>query len=1683
MDREDALEPPMPKESLVRSRERYDILLDLAAGIDSWSAWRLAADRLTSAGRYGQAYAAAWRALRMADLPRDRASSMDLFTKLLIAEGNVDEALTVLADAQALQASDLRESWRKAVEDRVSIRVTDVVVDVEAPSPRACLVLSHTLPTPLPVRIEDYVRVGAGHDLALRAAGNRICLSGLQFGAQVPVTLLAGLPGEKGAKLRSDVERTTTLTAREARLLFGNGTYVLPRVGDETVPLRSVNLDQAALTLYRVPDRGLVPFLKSGMDQSNLNRWAEDNLMGNLGAKVWQGTVSIEDSKNADVTTLVPVRDMLPQTEPGLYALVATEVEEEDSAARWQENQTQWLLISDLGLMTLAGEDGLHVFVHSLAEASARRGVALRLVARNNAVLAETVSDDRGYAAFSAALINGEGGNSPAALVAETGTGDYGFVKLTGPALDLSDRGAEGRVSSGPLDAFFYTERGIYRPGGTVRMTALLRDYGAVAVPGMPLTLKIIRPDGVEALKELITGDATGSFAFDYPLSPGARTGQWRVSLHADHEQESVGGGRFMVEDFVPERIAATVETAQEALTGGEPLEALIRADFLYGAPGSNLKGDLNVTLAVDPAPFGDYRRFSFGMVQDDFSRTLLGNRPFVTGPEGTARVEMSAFDVPDTTKPLVARLVAEVRDVGGRPVSAVTALPVRTRALFLGLRALHDGAFEREKPAELEAVALDRGGNAVAGRALTAVWVREQHYFNWYQQGGRWRYRADSYDEVIAEEAVESRADGTVPLSRLLPAGRYRLDLMANEGTPAGSLRFHVGWWSGTASPDVPDALELTLESNALTGGGTMKGFIKAPFAGKALLAVVGERLLATKTIALDEDGSRFELKVGDDWGAGAHLLVTALRPGAGDISRLPVRATGVAWVSIDREARTRTVRMDPPETALPKSSVTIPLRLEGPVPKGPVKVTVAAVDEGILRLTRYQTPDPEGFYFDPRGFGYDIRDIYGRLIRSEEGTRGTIRSGGGFEEMVVSGMRTTADDASGNRFAAIARVTRAVSLIRRDVAFDRRGRASVTLDLPDFTGRLRLMAVAHGLEVVGSGEDTLVVRTPVVAELLLPRFLAPGDEATATLSLQNLSGKDTRVDVALSPDSAALELVGISGPVALADGERKDLPVTVRGVAPGTSGVALRVGGRGLPTIERHWDISVRAAWPYATEKTRLALAPGEAGSFEPLGDNRYLPGTVERRLTVSSRPNLEAGRLLEALYGYSYRCSEQLVSRAFPALYHAPLDRLYSLPVDRTDAQTMVDRAIMRLLDRQKSNGSFGVWSVRGSSNSWLDVYVADFLIRAREAGYTVGEASTDLSLARLKRMVSRRGESNAHYNAYAFYVLARLGEVSASEVRYFADQFADKLNTPIALAQTAAALQFTGEEARAQALFVRAVRSTRRAGVYHGDYGTDLRHRAAVAALIAEARPSAETLAALADQLEGDVGTDQWLSTQEMSWLARAAAAYAGEGDSRLMFTLNGRKVSAEQGMWTGRMTDPDAAIALENRGETAIRALRLVRGVPASPPAPEANGFRIERTYFDMDGNPVSPDAVPRNSRLVVRLSVTVTENAVRDPLVVDMLPAGFEIETTEMSGIGFLRNLASTEFTDARDDRFVAALKTHGRASGNSKPHVLAYVVRAVTPGAYTLPGPFVEDMYLPQYRAQGQAATMLVED
>lgn len=1578
------------------------------------------------------------------------------------------------------------EAPRAAPEVSTRFEYLRYAADIEGDAPRLCLTFSG----PLDPSVDYSAYLDINEPVALNVEGARLCIGGLSFGQSRTLTLREGLPSADGRRLETEETETLSFAARPAYVGFAGTGVILPRVDADGVAIETVNVDAVRVTVTRVTDRALAfRQITSGFNASSGDwYWLDyDEQPREAGSPVWQGEMDTPGSANALTTTVFPLAETIGTLRPGAYFLRAENLAEIDTD-RYGEyaRAARWLIVTDLAFTAYRGRDGIDAIVRSLQSAQPQAGVEVQLIARSNEVLATARSDARGRVRFGEALVSGREGDAPRLLMAYGPDGDFAVLDLARAPVDLSTQPVDGRDRAEGADGFIWLDRGIYRPGETIHASAMVRDGEGRALNDRPGTMALYAPNGL-ALEEVRFERAAqaGAVFHDFELPREAARGRWRLSVSVDGVGE-VASRTLSVEDFVPQRVALTLTADTETpIRAGQTRMVETFTRFLYGAPGAGLRLRGSARIQPDPNPFPAYAGFRFGRHDERFAEEVIDLPETLTDGQGNAAMPVAPGRAGrDSSLPLRARAIITVEEPGGRAVSDDVRIPYRPRARYVGIRmAGDDDTVRRGQSTRLSLIGVGADGAALA---MEANWrlIRTDWQYDWYRtDNGEWRWRRSR--RVVPIESGLVRLDGESPASVETPAldwGDYTL-IVSADGEDLASF----GFWSGYGGrPEdgeaAPDRVRLSGPSAAPQTGETARVSIFAPYAGQAELVVATDRVILSRTLEVAEGSTDVDLPVSADWGAGAYVMVSVFTPRDAVTRPTPRRAVGVMYVPVNVENRTFELALDAPARISPRERFDLTVQASGGPAREEAWVTVAAVDEGILLLTGFTSPDPAGWFFGKARLGVDLLDDYGRLLDPNQGPAAPVRSGG--DQIGAAGLSVVP--------------TRTVALFSGPVRLDAQGRARVSLDIPDFNGELRLMAVVWSATGVGAASQPLTVRDDVPSELILPRFLAPGDVASATLTLDNIDGAPGDYQVALSAEGP----VSFETPAfaqSLTAGQRTDRAVTLSAArSPGIAALTLAVTGPDGETVSHNYPIEVRPAFLPMTSITRRILRPGE--SWQPSSDALagFAPESGTLRLSVSATP-IDTAAIYAALSGYPYGCTEQLVSRALPLLYAGQLAGLSGADAP-ADADDVVRRAIEAVLARQSEDGAIGLWRIGdGQASPWLGAYATDFLMRASQAGYSVPRAALARALDALVPVA--RGDLwqaygydssapdqrwsrdtaerlNHRSTAYASYLLARAGRGDRARLRYLHDEMLRQIESPLARAQIGAGLASIGDRARA----VSALDSAVSVLGYNnpGDwYQTPVRDLAGVTALVAEAGIE-DRVEDLVARLARDLPEAPRMTTQEQAHVLMAARAFAGDAQA---LSLEWRGATVE-----GRSVTIDAAQLaaggeLTNRGQQPVWVTAFARGVPVEAPGEASEGLQVERAMTDRRGNAVDTSAIRRGDQIIVSLTILPEQTRAMPLIVADLLPAGFEIEgilrpsdAGETGPYAFLGPLAYTQVAEARDDRFIAAINTTGR-----EPFRVAYMVRAVTPGRYTHAGTVVEDMYRPDVFARSQAGQVII--
>ena len=1361
-------------------------------------------------------------------------------------------------------------------------------------------------------------------------------------------------------------------------------------------------------------------------------------------------------------------------------------------------------LVTDLGLLVKTNADaGQHVFVHSIATGEPVSGAGVRLLGKNGLPVLTATTDAQGHAALASAK-DFERGREPTVFVVRHGT-DATFMpyrrddrRLTWSGFDIGgERTTEGDAER--LRAALHTDRGLYRPGETARLFGIVRRGDFESAPGAPIEMRITDARGNTALETRVALPDDGLLTWDFETRPESPTGVYRASVHLVHEdggRQSLGDTSFRVEEYQPDRLrihAAIVEqvadTPDEAPSLREvpgrawlrPASHLARVTLhnLFGTPaqGRRVKGSVRLT-PVSPN-FAEHAGFVF---TDPFRDPLttpkavtLELEETTTGADGVATLP---FDIGQYDNGIY-RLVLDAEGFeagGGRGVKALAGTFVSAARALVGFRT--DGALDfvtLDSARTARFLAIDRDLDPVALEGLQSVLVERRHVSALVEQpNGRFAYQSVPKETELERTAFALPAEGadmTLPTSR---PGRFAIDIVDAGNRRLSRLEFAVAGTANVAGNLERDAeLDLKLDRREYAPGDEILLEVTAPYAGTGLVTIERDRVHAFRWFRTETNNALARIRVPEELEGNAYVNVAFVRDIDSEEIFVSPLSYAVAPFAVDRASRRLDIDLAVPDLVRPGDALTV-----GYTASEPARLVLFAVDEGILQVADYDTPDPLEVYLRKKALRVDTHQMVDLILPDYDVLRSAAAPGGGDLARLLGANLNPFRRRSEPPVVYWSGILEADSEQRE-----------VAIDIPDyFNGELRVMAVGVAAARLGARAEPVTVRGRIVLTPSLPLAAAPDDVFDVAVGVANhVEGSGEGAEVTVFAE--ALERLsaddGSERAVAVAEGDEGRALFRMRASdSPGAASVTF-AGRVNDVSVERRATLSVRPATAFQTTVDAGFEADGQAKVILP---RRLHEAFADRRVTASASPLALADGLLKYLKTFPHACTEQIVSKAFPQL---GLLEAEAGGVDRQDYRALFRDTIALLRPRQNADGGFLFWSTSRESAAFPSVYVAHFLTDARELGMPVPD---DLYARSGDYLLRIAGGPDAHApfdlatartRAYAIYLLTRRGRVTTNYLNALQESLevgaADEWRSGLASAYMAASHALLRNDVLANELIegYPLGESSRP----DADFDTGLGRDAVYVHLLARHFP--ERMARLdgdaVRRLVAPVFEDRF-NTLSAAYTVLALGAIHRHLEARGELSPPAITAQAADGP-----VEVDVAPGVFARASLPVSVERLdISGAAPGgiyytasesgfdvevPTERMAEGIELDRIYLDADGEPV--ERIRVGDELMVRLRVRSTGGLVRNVSVTDLLPGGFEIVTESVR-----RHYGawSSDYLDVREDRLVYY------GSFGERMVELRYRVKATSPGEFAAPAAHAAAMYHRGVRGRSDAGRLVVE-
>ncbi len=1501
------------------------------------------------------------------------------------------------------------------------------------------------------------------------------------------LTITKNLRGKIGGVLKEDYSSSVAFGELEANISFTNSKAVyLSKKGGKNIEVQLTSVPKVKLIISKIYENNLLMAQRYGYyPQETRARHASydgegdyegdyyedygaDALLGDVIYEKEIDTRSLPKSGAGRLLNFSQFEDRLPDFK-GVYHVVIRSTED-----YWVKD-SRFISLSDLGLIAKEGQDKIYVFINSLKTASPMDRVNIAVYSTNNQLIGTGASNAQGVAevAYSKKEFSGF---KPAMVIAKTAD-DFNYLPFNNTRVNISrfEVGGKRNNPSG-LDAFVYAERDIYRPGEKVNFSVVIRDRDWKTPGDIPLKMKFLMPNGKELKSFRKNLNEEGSVEGSIDITTSAITGSYTLEVYTSNDV-LLAAKSFSIEEFVPDRIRVNAKLDKAFLRPGETANLSISAVNFFGPPAANRNYETEIQVKqkyFSPEKFADYD-FSLANQKTFFDKIVRQGK---TDAEGNAAEKFDVSADYANMGALQASFYTTVFDETGRPVSRAASTDIFTQDVFFGVKRDWYYYYPLNQPVKFQLAAVNKDGNAANATARIEV-IKHEYKTILAKSGSYFRYQSQQDDKLMIESQVNV-GNNTVYTYVPRSPGDYEIKVYRPGANTYVSRRFYsYGSWGLTNSSfEVSNEgnIEIEPDKKSYFTGENITAHFKTPFNGKMLVTMETDHVVSYQYVDVSNRNAKVDFKVDGKHVPNVYITATLIKPH--EVSDIPLTvAHGFQSVKVEDKGRKIHVEI------LAKKSVRSRTKQKVTVKAAAGSyVTLAAVDNGVLQVSDFKTPDPYNYFYQKKALQVTAYDLYPLLFAE---VRAKLSSTGGDGDLEM--------DKRVNPMPA--KRVKVVSYWSGIKKANGSGEADFEFDIPQFSGELRLMAVSYKGQSFGGAENTMTVADPIVISTALPRFLSPGDTVTVPVTISNTTDRSANVTAAITTEGAVKIVGGTNQTVALnAKSEGRAVFSVVADPSIGIAKVVINVNGLG----EKFTDATEISVRPPSTLQKVTGSGSVNGGSTQKIniGLSDFIPGSVDYNLVVSRSPALELGEHLRYLVQYPYGCTEQTVSAAFPQLYYGDMADLMQLnKQNKMNANSNILEAIRKIKMRQLYNGAVTLWDGGGTEDWWTTIYAAHFLLEAKKAGFDMDNSLLETMLGYINNRLKNKELITYYYNrdqnkkiapkevAYGLYVLALANRSNVPAMNYY------KANPAILALDSryllSAAYATAGDKKSFTAMLPSSFSGEESVPQTGGSYYSDVRDEAIALNALIDADPGNAQIPVMVKHVSDKLKSRRWLSTQERAFaflaLGKMARA-ANTANVTAEIKVNGKTIAkVDAGQWRGDMGAlKDTNVEIVTKGTGRLYYFWQAEGISASGAYKEEDSYlKVRKRFYDRFGNPVTGTTFKQNELIIIGITLERSfSSAVENVVITDLLPAGFEIEnprTKEIPGMDWIKDGATPTALDVRDDRI------HFFVDADNNKQTYYYAVRAVSPGQYKM-GPVSADaMYNGEYHSYNGAGIIRV--
>ena len=1497
-------------------------------------------------------------------------------------------------------------------------------------------------------------------DLRVSVNGRYLSLTGdFQPGRQYRITVPETVLAQDGRTLGEAMSARVDVPDCDTELDFKHSRGFLTPHGQLALDMKAVNVEAVEIGIWQVHANNLVHHLH-GANMSTISRRSLDK------------TISLDSAHNELQDLSLDLKSLIKR-QAGIYRVEA------HATNTWWAYDRALVAVTDLAITAKTARNGSLVWVTSLQSGRPVPDVSIKALTYNNQLLAETRTDEQGIARLGYASDNPDG---DLWVITAQKDQDLAYLLPEDNQWVIDNTLPACRAHPQGYDVMLYTDRGIYRPGDTVRLTGIIRAEDGAVPPAFPLLVKVFRPDGLKA-KEINVARQDGDqgvFHAEFASRSDGYTGCYTFKVSLPGASKSLGETEAFVEAFVPVRMEVRAEPVL-ADANGLP-EVQVTARYLWDQPGAKLPVKVNGHIKEIRFKSQAYADFSFGPNSEEAARALAPIKGRLS-EAGQARLPIQ---LPKSLAPGLyqLKLSATVTEPGGRSVSDNATTLLNRTPLHIGLALRAGKLVQSGQPTRVDWVRLTKQGELAppGDMQVRLAHVEYETVVSMIDERPVWKSVVKAVVDVISFE-IPAQLGSADHFNVCCPRpGAYRLGVTDQTNGLETVLEFDAhdpvqnAWNTPT---NLAEKLKISTDRQQYRPGDTAQVRIQSPITGTLLLTLETDRVVHHQVRPMTGNTMELELPLAPDLRGSFFLCASVVRRVDSALKEWnPHRALGTLQLAVNRDRHELPVEIMAPETVRPGESVLCTVKTRKPIdPNHPGLVHLWAVDEGILLAVGYGVPDPLGFFLGPRRSAVSSADTFFRLLPDYQRPQGMASIGADeFEQ------RRRRRGPLALRHYEPAIIWQTVLPVSPE------GQVSCQLKLPELIGEMKIMAVIVDHDKYAHTEHDLTVTQELIVEAHWPRFAAPGDRLMIPVKLFNSSGADLNIPVRHT----------VSGPLQLFNTEELDRvhiaheqPTTIwlaaEASAAGTAHVQFRADTVGADqekiVAQSSSHLLIRPGTPLHSEHTLLALQAGDKPLTHTV-PKVFLPDSMHTTVTLSARPSVHLEATVQSLIEYPYGCVEQTSSQMLSLLYGSQI-------LDKGQAtlvQSMTRAGIARLWSMQTRSGGLSYWPGQTSSYLWGTAYASLCLAAAADAGYELdGNFSKRLS-AYLGKQLQTRDDEDMDINTKAMVcrVLASLDQPAQGWMARLVEQV-DLLDVE-GRSHLAVAFLVSGRLDKAKSLLPQKLPEISIPSRTAGRLTSQIRQYAVLLSALLKIEPEHPLIPILVSRLNESRTRHHWGSTLNNSAVVAALADYQ---------IMNTEQAQNYQGTVQIEGHDPipfDHTQAIHQAFEGAVGPVtvsaqgtgtfylsvttqgQLAQGHEV---APYNQGIEVTRRWSDVDGNDIDLSQLVVGDLVQVEISIRSLTQPVHNIAIVNALPAGLEVENPRLatSAVNGLEGEAAPDHIEFLDDRVLLF------CSAKAKTGVFRYALRATTAGEFIVPPIQASCMYDATCASLGAAERVTVKE